>query len=152
MRCTTELTVRFSLAHAPVDLVELAEREELALRDPDVMLGLVYIDPDTDEIEMDALDTETVPYDGAVDVELALELFEQDAAEDRFFEFWAHEEEHLRDRAKIAHDPNHYRKIMREMEVRRTKQLVALQMAKKMRPDLNWASYDDRARMGVSIF
>lgn len=169
MRCTTELTARFELntldAHVYMVETRLEEGHE-----PEDLFGEMTVEIEEGNHFDDALDMLTVPFE-SVEEELSIELFEQDAAEDRERDYdvckckkcgledeW--DDGHLtfiageyrcakcmpKGHGEITIMEELYRKRqMREQNKRADRAVkfrAALEVARKLRPDLNWARYE----------
>jgi hypothetical protein len=164
MRTTTELTARFNLN---LNLVGTREIDDFfAHRDwtYDEQADDCYMPAPTQQIVeainteedraldgeeglIDALDFDTVPFE-RVEADLAVELFEQDLADDRE---WDHHsvldyctrtgltlrDEQRRERERRAHEQAIKRSRERARRFR-----AALAKAKELRPDLDWSRYD----------
>jgi hypothetical protein len=178
MRATTELTTRFNLTMNLIGSKEL----DAFLNNDDEPGSIEYWEAfDRAEIArmngedglLDALDFDTVPFE-TVETELSLELFEQDAADDRaqshtdcFCKKCGFEDEwedglltYIAGEFRCANcmpAPQeiiimrelHEKRRMRDQKARiarANKFCAALETAKRMRPDLNWAKYEHDAR------
>lgn len=175
MRCTTELTAHFDLNMNLIGSPDL----EAFLNDDSELGSIEYweafereemIKMRGEEGLLDALDFDTVPFESVVE-DLSLELFEQDAAEDRAMEYdvckckkcgledeW--DDGHLtfiagEFRCKKCMPKGHgeitimqelhRKRQMREQNIRAARAVkfrAALETARKLRPDLNWARYE----------
>lgn len=178
MRCTTELTARFAL-----NMNLIGSKELDAFLNNDDMPGSIEYWEAFDRAEearlngeaglLDALDFTTVPFESA-DEELSLELYAQDAAEERendadyctcekcgFAENWE-------DGPLIFIAGKHYCNTCKPADVRivalqelyakreararsfRIKKAdkfrAALALAMKLHPEMNWAKYEHDAR------
>ena len=85
MRCTTELTARFALAITALPAPTFAENCDAPAGSIEYWEAFERDDARADTDLLDALDFDTVSFD-SVDEELSLELFAQDAAEDREYD------------------------------------------------------------------
>lgn len=168
MRTTTELTARFDLAITTLPVPSFAENCDAPLGSIEYWEAFERDQAREDIDLLDVLDFDTVPFE-SVEADLSLELYAQDAAEERAVNFSDHtcsacgdepwDDEALQKVGRVFYCAKCYKSALRnhvftveqahklnEQDRKRnyerySKMSSALRTAIAMRPDLNWEPY-----------